>query len=489
MRNAELSPDETSAEPSDLPHSEPIPQSAGGSKELLKLALPLIISQSFMTVQVLADTILLARHNTDEMTASFPAVMWYWLAFGLLQVTAGYTSTFVAQYTGAKRENRVGPAVWQGVYFAAIAGLLFLLMIPAAPYLIAQGQHSPELQRLEVIYLECLSWAALPMLLMSAVNGFFSGRGETWTVLGVEVFGTAVNIGLALLLIFGRWGFPAMGIAGAGWATVVGSWASALLAFAIFFRKKFRIAYNTLAGWKFESDTFRRLMVYGGPAGIQVFLDVVVFSFFVQYVGRLSDAALGATTLTVRFNMIAFLPMMGLGQSICILVGQRLGADLADLAEKSAYTGLKWVFGYMCVVAATYLLVPSLLTAAFEPENDAKKFAEIAAIVPNLLICVAIYSLADSINVAFAFALRGAGDTKYVTWLTFLIAWPVMVLPTMIVVTYRVELQERFPGMGDPIYWAWGFATMHIIVMSVCFWRRFRHGKWKTMRVIEPAPI
>src|SRR5262245_35094719 len=109
--------------PPEAPHSDPpsAPEH-GGSRELLKLATPLIISQSFMTVQVLADTVLLARHNTDEMTASFPAVMWYWLAFGLLQVTAGYTSTFVAQYTGAKRDNRVGAAVWQGIYFSLFAG-------------------------------------------------------------------------------------------------------------------------------------------------------------------------------------------------------------------------------------------------------------------------------------------------------------------------------------------------------------------------------
>src|ERR1043166_1271034 len=85
----------------------------GGSRELLKLAAPLIVSQSFMTVQVFVDTILLAWHDPLEMAASFPAVMWYWLAFGLLQVTAGYTSTFVAQYTGAGRPNRVGPAIWQ----------------------------------------------------------------------------------------------------------------------------------------------------------------------------------------------------------------------------------------------------------------------------------------------------------------------------------------------------------------------------------------
>src|SRR5437868_644420 len=83
----------------------------GGSRELLKLATPLIVSQSFMTVQVFVDTILLSWHDPREMAASFPAVMWYWLPFGLVQVTAGYTSTFVAQYMGAGRPHRAGPAV------------------------------------------------------------------------------------------------------------------------------------------------------------------------------------------------------------------------------------------------------------------------------------------------------------------------------------------------------------------------------------------
>lgn len=474
--------------PSELPTAyRPPPTAAeGGSRELLKLALPLVISQSFMTVQVLADTFLLAKHDTDEMTASFPAVMWYWLGFGFLSVTAGYTSTFVAQYTGAGRPHRVGPAVWQGIYFAVAAGLTFLLVVPLAGWLTSLAGHPPKIQALEAIYLQCFAFAALPMLVMSAINGFFSGRGDTWTVLLIEAFGTSVNVGLALLLIFGRWGFPELGIAGAGIATAAGSWAAALFALALFLRPKFRTLYATASGWRFERELFGRLMKYGGPAGLQVFLDVLVFHLFTQFVGRLGDAALGATTLAIRFNMVAFLPMMGLGQAVCILVGQRLGADRPEVAERTVYTGVKWAFGYMCLVAATYILLPGVLVAQFEPESDADKFEAIAKIVPGLLLCVAVYSLADAVNLTFAFALRGAGDTRFVTWLTFALAWPIMVLPTAAVVTWREDLLARFPGMGDPLYWAWGFATAFICAMAVCFVWRFRTGKWKTMRVIEP---
>jgi MATE family multidrug resistance protein len=447
----------------------------GGSRELLTLALPLIVSQSFMTVQVFLDTILLAWHDPLEMAASFPAIMWFWLPFALLQVSAGYTSTFVAQYTGAGRPQRVGPAVWQGIYFALLAGLLFMLMAPAAPLLISLGGHTPALQTLEVTYLRCLSFAGLPMLVMAAINGFFSGRGQTWTVLGIEAAGTSVNVLLAQLLIFGRLGFPEWGIAGAGWATVAGSCTSALVALALLLRPVYRRQFETLRGWRPEIDLFRRLMKYGGPAGAQAFLDVLVFHVFTQLVVQLGEAAAGATTLTVRLNMVAFMPMLGMGQAVCILVGQRLGADRPDLAERSVYTGLRWVFGYMCLIAAMYVLIPRWLVGIFESGRDPESFAAVAAIVPALLACAALYSLADSVNVTFSFALRGAGDTRFVTLLTFALAWPIMVVPTFLLVR-----------AGGSILWAWIFASAYILAIAVCFFWRFRTGTWKTMRVIEP---
>jgi MATE family multidrug resistance protein len=449
---------------------------SGHSRELLAIAAPLILSQSFMTVQVFVDTLLLSWHDPLEMTASFPAVMWFWLAFGFLQVTAGYTSTFVAQYTGAGRPHRVGAAVWQGIYFGALAGMLFLVMVPAAPFLISLGGHTPALQALEVTYLRCLAFAGMPMLVMAAVNGFFSGRGQTWTVLGIEAFGTGVNVILALGLVFGRAGLPELGIEGAGWATVAGSWSSALLAIVLFLQPRYRAEFATAGGWRVERELFGRLMRFGGPAGLQVFLDVLVFHLFTQLVGRLGEAEMGATTLTIRLNMVAFLPMMGLGQAICILVGQRLGADRPDLAERITYTGLRWMFGYMTAVALMYVAIPGVLVSIFEGGRAPEEFAKLAALVPALLLCVAVFSLADALNLSFAFALRGAGDTWFVSWLTFCLAWPIMVAPTFIVVQ-----------VGASLYWAWAFATAHIFAMAVCFFFRFRSGKWKSMRVIETA--
>jgi MATE family multidrug resistance protein len=257
---------------------------------------------------------------------------------------------------------------------------------------------------------------------------------------------------------------------------VAGSWASALLAVGLLLRRRYRKEFATASGWRPERELFLRLMRFGGPAGAQVFLDVLVFNVFVQLVGRLGEAEMGATTLTIRLNMIAFLPMMGLGQAVAILVGQRLGADRPDLAERSTYTALRWAFGYMSAVAAVYLLLPGLLVSMFEGDRSPEEFAAVAAVVPKLLVCVAAFTVADALTLTFAFALRGAGDTRFVTLVTFTLAWPIMVLPTYFVVQ-----------SGGSVYWAWWFATAHIFAMAVCFVLRFRAGKWKSMRVIESA--
>lgn len=450
----------------------------GGSKEILALAGPLILANSFTTIQFTVDRLFLSWHDPDEMGASMPAAMVFWFVFAFIQGTAGYVSTFVAQYTGAGRPNRVGAAVWHGIHFSLIAGALFWLLWPFAPTFFAWSGHEPHMQVLETTYFRTLCAAAMPMAIIAAVSSFFSGRGDSWTVLGINAIGTIVNIVLDYFLIFGRGGFPEMGIAGAGWATVAGAWASALLAVGIFLRRKYRVEFDSL-NWRPERELSIRLLKFGAPAGMQWALDAISFTLFTVIVGQLGRAEQNATSLTFTLNLFGFLPMMGMGQAIAILVGQRLGENRPDLAERSTILGMRWTLAYSFAVAACYFFIPQWLILPFEPDpgsEQAKDWPAVVALVPTLLMCVAIYSIADTLNVTYSFALRGAGDTRFVSLLTFALAWPCMIVPTFLVVRY-----------GGSVYLAWSFASFYIAVMAGCFWWRFNGGKWKSMRVIEHA--
>jgi MATE family multidrug resistance protein len=450
---------------------------AGGAAEVLRLAWPLVLSNGLWTLQITLDRILLSRTGSAAVGAAMAAAMLFWTPLTLLQNVAGYSSTFVAQYTGAGQPRRVGPAVWQALHFSFVAGVAFLGLVPLAGPLVALGGHAPELQRLEADYFRCLCFSALPFLVTAAAGGFFAGRGDSRTVLLVNAVGLAVNAGLGYAWVFGHAGFPAWGIVGAGWATVIGTSTSAVLAVGLMLRRTYRKAFATGSGWPPDHDLFVRLLRYGLPNGLFVGLDTLAFTVFLFLVGRLGEAQLSATGIAFTLNMIAVLPALGLGQAVGILVGQRLGEDRPAVAARTTWTGLGITLLYMAAVSLLFAVEPRPLVWLFRSDEDPTRWAEVAALVPVLLRFVALYTLFDSMNLVFSFALRGAGDTVFVTAAAVALAWPVMVLPTL--------AAQR---LGWGLYWAWAFASLYVVLLALTLLVRFRQGKWRAMRVIETVP-
>lgn len=448
----------------------------GGGRELLRLSLPFILSNSVWTLQIALDRVFLSQLGKDNVAAAMVAVMLFWTPLALLQNTANYATTFVAQYVGAGRNERVGPIVWQAFYFAVVGGIAFLGWLPLADVLAAAGGHSEHVQELEAAYFRCLCFSALPTLIVAAASSFFAGRGDSWTVLAINCTGLLVNAALAYAWIFGSWGFPALGIVGAGWATVTGTAASATLACVLMLQRKYRQEFGTLTGWRLDPALLHRLLLYGLPSGLQWALDGLAFTVFLLLVGRLGDAELAATSIAFTLNMVAFLPALGIAQGVAVLVGQRLGMDRPRLAERTTWTGFRLAWLYMAAVAALYVLLPGLLLQPFRSGSGDELESQVAALVPVLLQFVAVYSLFDSMNIVFAFALKGAGDTRFVTLLSVGLAWPLMVLPTWAAWQY---------GWG--LTWAWTFASAYVVALGLALLARFRAGQWKTMRVIEPA--
>jgi multidrug resistance protein, MATE family len=451
-------------------------QAPGGGQELLRLSLPFILSNSVWTLQIALDRVFLSRLGKDNVAAAMVAVMIFWTPLALLQNTASYATTFVAQYVGAVRNQRVGPVVWQALYFAVAGGIAFLVLLPLADTFAAATRHSDHVQELEAAYFRCLCFSALPTLVVAAASSFFAGRGASWAVLAINCTGLAVNGVLCYAWVFGQWGLPALGIVGAGWATVCGTSASALLACLLLFGRKYRHEFATLAGWRPDFALMGRLLRYGLPSGLQCALDGLAFTVFLFLVGRLGDAELAATSIAFTLNMVAFLPAFGMAQGVTVLVGQRLGEDRPELAARTTWTGFRLAWLYMAAVAALYVLLPGLLLQPFRSGSEDELERKVAQLVPVLLQFVAIYSLFDSMNLVFAFALKGAGDTRFVTILSVGLAWPLMVLPTWAAREY---------GWG--LTWAWTFASAYVIALGLALLARFRGGKWQTMRVIEPA--
>ena len=193
----------------------------GGYHEVLVVAIPLILSTASWSVQHFVDRMFLAWYAPEAIAAAMPAGMLYFSMVSIFMGTGGYVSTFVAQYYGAKQHQRIGPAIWQGVYISVIGGIVLICVIPSAEFLFNLIGHEEKIIKYEIDYFKIICWGAGPYLASYAISGFYSGRGRTWPVMWVNTFTTAVNLILDYMLIFGKWGMPAMGIKGAGWATVI----------------------------------------------------------------------------------------------------------------------------------------------------------------------------------------------------------------------------------------------------------------------------
>jgi MATE family multidrug resistance protein len=467
----------------DSPESVPSPQpeqtsEPGGYRELITLSLPLILSASFWTVQIFIDRIFIARVGSEALAATMPTIGYFWTPLALLNNTALYATVFVAQYTGAKRPGRVGPVVWQALYFSVIGGLLFPTLIPVADYFISQSEHGERVMQLESSYFSTLTLAVLPMLLVASVNGFFAGRGDSWTVLLINAVGTTANAILAYPLIVLQADDPAAAMRGAGYAAALGSTVSAALGLCLLFRKRYRDEFATVAGWRFDPALFRRLLKFGLPNGVQWCIEGLAFTAFILFVGNIGVRELAATNLTFSLNLLTFLPVMGLGQGVEVLVGRRQGEERPDLSEKTTWTGAKVATAYMVFIGILYCVIPETLCLPFAYEMRPEEWAAVAPLIPVLLRFVAGYSLADGVNIVVAYALRGAGDTRFVTLVAIGLSWPVMVIPTWL---------AWLNGWG--ILAAWSFATAYIALMAGVLVFRFRRGKWRTMKVIETAVV
>lgn len=453
--------------------------SMGGYRELLGIALPLILSTSAWSIQHFVDRMFLTWYSTEAIAAAMPSGILNFMIMTLFIGTASYINTFVAQYFGAKQYKKIGPIVWQGSYIAIFGGIVHLLLIPFARPIFSFFNHAPEIQSLEVIYFQILCLGAFPAIASSAFSSFFSGRGRPWPLMWINFIATLTNIIFDYLLIFGHFGFPEMGIRGAAIATVMSACVSFTIYLIIIMRPEFCMKFCPSSSRKFDLHLLRRLIQFGLPNGVQFFLDIAGFTAFLMLMGQLGRDSLAATNIAFNINNLAFMPMIGFGIAVSVMVGQYLGEDKPVLAQKSVYSGFHITIIYMSLMAMLYLTNPNIFIKPFTAGSSGDEMEFIRKTVVVLLKFVALYSIFDTLNIIFAAAIKGAGDTRFVMWMISFLSVTVLIVPTYLALI--IWKKSIFVG--------WAIITVYIISLGTIFFLRFLGGKWKNMRVIEkPIP-
>jgi multidrug resistance protein, MATE family len=163
-------------------------------KEIIALAWPLIIANSFWNIQLTIDRVFLGMYSTEALGAAMAVMGVFWVPMALLQQTAAYVTTFVAQYFGAKESEKIGSCMWQAFYICIIGGVAFLGLNFLSTWFFGLVGHPEAIQTLEVEYFNSLAYAALPTALVAAFSGFFTGLGNTRIVIVINLVGLLLNV-------------------------------------------------------------------------------------------------------------------------------------------------------------------------------------------------------------------------------------------------------------------------------------------------------
>ncbi|TWU22647.1 MATE family efflux transporter [Bythopirellula polymerisocia] len=441
-----------------------------GGREVLQIALPMVVSTMSWTVMTYVDRAMLAHYSPIAMTAAFSAgVLWFAL-FCIFLGICSYVCTFVSQYHGDEQPERIGPVVWQGNWLALVSVPLALAAIPLAPWIFSLAKHRPEVTEQEIRYFKILCLGGPGMVLATSFSCFYSGRGMTWVTMVVDLIGTAVNLLLDYFLIFGYAGFPEMGIAGAAWATVVGIWIKPFIFFALMWQQTNRITFHT-DNWRLDLPLLRRLIYYGGPGGMQMLLDITGFTIFIILVGRLGDMPAMASSMAFSINTVSFMPVWGLGMSAGILVGQHLGENRDDLAARATWTTYQIGMAYMALLTVMYVTLPDLFLTSFIKGTTQPELYQMALM---LLYFVAAYNAFDTTQIIFVSALKGSGDTRFIMGVSLIMATTLAALTYLAVEVLHLD-----------VYACWVIIVFWLTILAVTYLFRFIGGKWRTMRVIE----
>jgi MATE family multidrug resistance protein len=451
----------------------------GGVREVLFLAFPMVISTASTTILQFTDRLFLTNYSQDALAASLPAGILQWTMMSFFFGVAMYVNTFVAQYQGAQRPKRIGVAVWQGILLGLIASPFILATIPLAPAIFRLAGHDPAVQAMEVTYFQILTLATPAQLVSIAISAFYSGRGNTRVVMYVNTFVACLNGVLAYAWINGNLRSQSWGIAGAGWSTTIAYWVGAAIWLALFLQTKYRVEFGTWPAKLYDRDLFRRLLRFGAPQGLQFTAEVGGFALFMMIVGNLGSLELAASSLALNVNMLAFMPALGIAIAAETLVGQRLGENEPDLAARSTWSAFFLALVYTSILALVFFFFGEWLLVLHGQNNkDPESFLELKHMTVTLLKFVAAYCLFDSANIVFSFAIKGAGDTKFVLKTTFIMSG----MPVV-----AAWIGTRYFGLG--IKWCWVALTGWILALGIIYVLRFLSGKWRTMRVIEHAPL
>jgi MATE family multidrug resistance protein len=378
-------------------------------KYMLKLAGPMIITTISFTIMQFVDRLMVSRLGTVALAAIVPAGLVSFLPASFLIGAMTSVTTFVSQSLGRGEKRDCSNYCWQGIYLGLVFfGVIVAVMWPSAPFIFRFLGHEPQVAAQEVIYLRIMLYAQVIAVFIWSCTQFFMGIHRPIITMYAALCAQVVNITFNYLLIFGKFGFPKMGIAGAGWGTFMGIVVGAVIRMAVYLGKNLNAEFLSRQTMHPDIRKMVDLIKVGAAAGFELMINValwgVILTFLIAPLGR---KAMAATSAVLAWTNVSLMPLVGMERSLTAAIGKSIGADRKDVAIKQTNICFKVALGYSVIMGICFVAFRRTLMGLWSGDEMVVRLGI------WILLCAAVYQIFQAARMVYSGSLKGAGDTVW----------------------------------------------------------------------------
>ncbi len=435
-------------------------------RELIRLATPMVVSQGSFAVMIFCDRWFMSRLDATHIAATLGGGVASFFCMSLFIGVISYGNALVAQYYGAGNPARCPLVVTQGLLIATACIPVLVLATLLGGEAFSYLGHDEAQVPLERLYFQILMTASFFGLCKACLASYFAGLGRTRVIMIADLLSVMLNIPLSWALIFGKFGLPELGIAGAALGTVVASMFGLGLYFAFYLSRDHRMQFKVGQSLRFDAGVMRRYLRLGIPSGLESFMNMATFNLFLllfQSYGVVHGAAIA---IVFNWDMLSFIPMVGLNISVMSLIGRFVGMGDMGRANQVISSGFILALGYCGTLAVLFLALRMPLVDVFRTPGD--EFTVIRELAGSMMLGLCTYMLADGVIQIAGGTLRGAGDTRWVMFTSISIHWLMLVCQYYVIVIGKLE----------PMVSWWVFVAM-ILSLATVYLLRLLSGRWR----------